>query len=228
MKLTHTFLLVLTLTSAAVICSDRYQEHPDQEPHPIIKNKDYTNLEFARDWNRDQGYFTVKNISIKEYDEIWQGQTRDFRGDNFYTVSMKGGMDATLAEYAYEAIPRTKAVINYHCSNPKSDKPKEVEFMIYDHNHRVYHEAKNTADVLVIDFKEATDVRIRFSNPGKRRLNCFITSECVECGKFHHRLMNMYEFRAKLDRIGQINRYIGVSSCKKLTILGNYEFGSSN
>lgn len=101
--------------------------------------------------------------------------------------------------------------MNYHCSDPKSEKPKDVTFMIYDHHYRVYLEETNSADTIVVNFKKPTDARIKFINRTKKRINCFITSECIECGRFHHRLMNKEEFRAKLDRIGQINRYVGVS-----------------
>lgn len=220
--------IILSIFATQIICNGRYQEHPDQEQDPVIKNKDYTNLEFQKDWNRDYGYFTVKKVSMQEYDKIWQGQTRDFRGDNFHTISLKAKQSATLAEYAYEAIPMTKAVMNYHCSNPKSSKPRVVQFMVFDHNHRVYHEETNFADTIVVDFKQPTDARIRLYNPSNSRINCFITSECVECGKFHHRLMNREEFRQKLNRILQLNRYIGVS-CRKVICtnfqLGNYEVG---
>ena len=150
--------------------NDRYIEHPDQQMHPHIRDKDYSNLTFSRDWNREHAFFEVRELNVTEHDKIWDGVSRDFRGDNFYTVSIKGGEDVTFAEYAYEAIKMTKAIINYHCSGAKTEKPVEVDFMVYDHNHRVYYESKKSADILEVDFKEATDVRVRIVNPNVRYL----------------------------------------------------------
>lgn len=46
MKLSGRILFILALCATQILSTDRYHEHPDQEQDPVIKNKDYTNLEF--------------------------------------------------------------------------------------------------------------------------------------------------------------------------------------
>lgn len=73
-----------------------------------------------------------------------------------------------MAEFAYEAIKMSKAVVNYHCSNPKSTKAVETDLVIFDHEHRVYHTSKKSADIIRIDLKSPGDVRMKFTNPTVR------------------------------------------------------------
>jgi len=59
----------------------------------------------------------------------------------------------------------SKAVINYHCTNPKSTKAAETELVIFDHEHRVYHKTTKSADIIRVDLKSPGDLRMKFSNP---------------------------------------------------------------
>jgi hypothetical protein len=169
MKKSQLFALALTLLLAQLVtANDRYEETPDQKIHPHIIDKDYTNVEFKQKWDIQTGFFTVRTLNVTEYDEVWQGVTRDFRGDNFYTLFLRDGQEATLAEYAYEAIKMTKAIVNYHCTNKKNDRPAKVDFKIYDHDRRIYYSSNADAGILEVDLKEATDVRMKFVNNNVR------------------------------------------------------------
>lgn len=177
-----------------------------------------------QDWDKSKALFEVKSLTVQEYDTVWEGAHRTFREDNYYTVLIKPEESVTLAEFAYEAIKMSKAVINYHCSNPKSTQAVETDLTIFDHEHRVYHTSKKSADIIRVDLRSSGDIRMKFTNPTvrslcgtvitakKRPVHCFVTCECIECGKFDHRHMNRQEFKGKLDRIGQIQRYIVVIS----------------
>ncbi len=217
-------LIFLTIFSLA-LASDRYQEHPEQQIHSHLLHKDYNNLPFKESWDTNESLFKIKSLNVTEYDEAWKGAHRTFEGGNFHTLAIKAGASATLAEFAHEVIAITKLIVNYHCNNAKGTKPAPIQLIVYDHDHRIYKQDSLVADILRVDFLETTDVRFKFSNLSVRLsnlsfqliryqsepINCFVTAECIECGKFHHRMMNREEFRGKLDRLGQISRYIGVT-----------------
>ena len=164
MKYSSQITLMLCLT-ALIVCNGRYEEHPDQEVHAHIKDKDYTNLPFTENWDKTQGQFTVKQLNVTDYDAAWQGAHRSFNGDNYYTVQIKGGESVTLTEFAYEVIDMTKAVVNYHCGSALKSKVMDVDLKIYDHEHRVYYKTTQSADILAVYFKETTDFRMTFTNP---------------------------------------------------------------
>ena len=161
-------LLATTVLFQLCVCSDRFQPHPSSNAYDHIQDKDYTDFPLVENWDKSAALFETKSLTVQEYDTVWEGAHRTFRGDNYYTVLIKGGESVTLAEFAYEAIKMSKAVINYHCSNLKSTNPANAELVIYDHEHRIYHKAVKTADILRIDLKSPGDIRLQFTNPAVR------------------------------------------------------------
>jgi hypothetical protein len=130
---------------------------------------------------------------VQEYDTVWEGAHRTFRGDNYYTVLINGEDSVTLAEFAYEAIKMSKAVINYHCSNPKSTNAVETELVIFDHEHRVYSKTKKSADIIRVDLKSPGDLRLKFINPTVRRDS--VKCNRLETSRALFRDMRMHRMR---------------------------------
>ena len=120
-------LLVTLILSSYSAPIDRYQEHPDQKIHAHIQDKDYNNLPLTETWDKSKALFKISQLNETEYHEAWQGASRSFSGDNYYTLHIKGGQSATLAEFAFEVVAMTKLIFNYHCTNPKGDKPMKAE-----------------------------------------------------------------------------------------------------
>lgn len=128
MKATISLILLATLIlSANSDPVDRYQEHPDQKIHAHIQDKDYNDLPLTDTWDKSKALFKISQLNETEYYDAWQGASRSFSGDNYYTLHIKGGQSATLAEFAFEVVDMTKLIFNFHCTNPKGSKPMKAE-----------------------------------------------------------------------------------------------------
>lgn len=74
----------------------------------------------------------------------------------------------------------------------------------------IVYKNRTVENYIRLTFQAKAEVYFRFQTPtSNREVKCFIAIDCLRCGKFRHRALNKKAFNEKLDRIKQLQMYLG-------------------